>query len=71
MSPIQFQKQLRLQEARRLLLDEDNDAAQAAFQVGHEDAAQFNREYKRHFGLPPERDVERLRSNAVATARQR
>ncbi len=62
MSPLQFQKQLRLQEARRLMLDEALDAAQAGFQVGYEDAAQFNREYKRKFGLPPKRDAERLRT---------
>ncbi|QDT64682.1 AraC family transcriptional regulator [Calycomorphotria hydatis] len=68
MSPLQFQKQLRLQEARRLLLDEHNDAAQAGFRVGYEDAAQFSREYKRHFGLPPKRDADRLRSKEVETA---
>lgn len=61
MSPLQFQKTLRLQEARRLMLDEDNDAAEAAFKVGYEDAAQFNREYKRQFGMPPKRDIERIR----------
>ena len=64
MSPLQFQKQLRLQEARRLLLCEDLDAASVAFRVGYYDAAQFNREYKRLFGLPPMRDVERLRESA-------
>jgi AraC-like DNA-binding protein len=69
MSPLQFQKQLRLQEARRLLLDENNDAAQAGFCVGYEDAAQFSREYKRHFGLPPKRDAERLRSAALTAAK--
>ncbi len=63
MSPLQFQKQLRLQEARRLLFDENNDAAQAGFRVGYEDAAQFNREYKRQFGLPPKRDVDRVRNS--------
>lgn len=64
MSPLQFQKQLRLQEARRLLLCEDLDAASVAFRVGYYDAAQFNREYKRLFGLPPMRDVERVRESA-------
>jgi AraC-like DNA-binding protein len=61
MSPLQFQKQLRLQEARRLMLSEDFDAAQAGFRVGYEDASHFNREYKRHFGKPPMQDVEQLR----------
>lgn len=61
MSPLQFQKQLRLQEARRLMLGENLDAASAAYRVGYDDASHFNREYKRLFGLPPMRDVERLR----------
>lgn len=61
MSPLQFQKQLRLQEARRLMLGEHLDAASAAYRVGYDDASHFNREYKRLFGLPPMRDVERLR----------
>ena len=62
MSPLQFQKQLRLQEARRLLLVEDVDAATAGYRVGYEDATQFKKEYKRFFGEPPMRDVERLRA---------
>jgi len=53
MSPIQFQKQLRLQEARRLLLAKSTDAADVAFQVGYESPSQFSREYVRMFGLPP------------------
>jgi AraC-like DNA-binding protein len=61
MSPLQFQKQLQLQEARRLLLAEDLDAATAGYRVGYNDASHFNREYKRLFGRPPMRDVERLR----------
>jgi AraC-like DNA-binding protein len=61
MSPLQFQKQLRLQEARRLLLGENLDAASAGHRVGYDDASQFSREYKRLFGHPPMRDVERLR----------
>ena len=61
LSPAQFQKQLRLQEARRLLLSERQDAASAGFRVGYEDASHFNRDYKRFFGEPPVRDVERLR----------
>jgi AraC-like DNA-binding protein len=64
MSPLQFQKQIRLQEARRLLLGEDMDAASAAFRVGYEDASHFSREYKRLFGEPPMRDVVRLRTAA-------
>ena len=61
MSPLQFQKHLRLQEARRLLLGEDLDAASAGYRVGYDDAVHFNREYKRLFGTPPMRDVARLR----------
>jgi len=64
MSPLQFQKLLRLQEARRLLLGEDLDAATAGYRVGYEDPSQFNREYKRQFGEPPLRDVGRLRAAA-------
>lgn len=66
MSPLQFQKQLRLQEARRLMLSENLDAAEAGYRVGYDDASHFNREYKRHFGEPPVRDVERLRVLAGA-----
>lgn len=66
MSPLQFQKQLRLQEARRLLLVQGLDAASAGYRVGYDDASHFNREYKRLFGLPPMRDVERLRETAAA-----
>ena len=62
MSPLQFQKQLRLQEARRLLLGEALDAASAAYRVGYQDASHFNREYKSLFGVPPMRDVQRLRA---------
>jgi AraC-like DNA-binding protein len=61
MSPLQFQKQLRLQEARRLMLGERLDAASAGYRVGYDDASHFNREYKRLFGAPPMRHVERLR----------
>lgn len=68
MSPLQFQKQLRLQEARRLLLNERHDAASAGFQVGYEDASHFNRDYKRLFGEPPMRDVERWRETALTGA---
>ena len=68
MSPLQFQKQLRLQEARRLMLDEHLDAASAGYRVGYDDAAHFNREYKRLFGVPPMRDVHRLRAAARESA---
>ncbi|ASS92554.1 AraC family transcriptional regulator [Peribacillus simplex] len=61
MSPIQFQKQLRLQEARSLLLSESADAADVAFQVGYESPSQFSREYSRMFGLPPIEDIKHLK----------
>lgn len=63
MSPVQFQKQLRLQEARRLMLGEDMDVAGAGFRVGYEDPSYFSREYKKLFGAPPQRDIAALRSN--------
>lgn len=66
MSPLQYQKRLRLQEARRLLLGEALDAASAAYRVGYQDASHFNREYKSLFGVPPMRDVQRLRETARA-----
>jgi AraC-like DNA-binding protein len=65
MSPLQFQKQIRLQEARRLMLTENFDAASAAYRVGYNDASHFNREYKSLFGVPPMRDVQRLRETVV------
>jgi AraC-like DNA-binding protein len=65
LSPLQFQKRLRLQEARRLLLDEALDAKSSAYRVGYQDASHFNREYKSLFGLPPMRDVQRLREAAL------
>ena len=68
MSPLQFQKQMRLQEARRLMLGEDLDAAGAGRRVGYGDASQFTREYKQLFGAPPARDVERLREAAMESA---
>lgn len=61
LSPLQFQKQLRLREARRLMLTERIDAANAAFEVGYESPSQFNREYNRLFGAPPLRDITKLR----------
>jgi AraC-like DNA-binding protein len=64
LSPLQYQKQLRLREARRLMLSEQLDAATAAFQVGYESPSQFSREYNRTFGAPPLRDVVKLRQSA-------
>ncbi|NJL89365.1 MAG: AraC family transcriptional regulator [Coleofasciculaceae cyanobacterium SM2_1_6] len=61
MSPLQYQKQLRLLEARRLMLAENSDASKAAYQVGYESPSQFSREYSRMFGAPPIRDIEQLR----------
>jgi AraC-like DNA-binding protein len=68
MSPLQFQKRMRLQAARRLMLGEHLDAAGAGFRVGYGDASQFSREYKRLFGAPPMRDVERLREGTRESA---
>ncbi len=62
MSPLQYQKQLRLHAARQRMLMNGLDAASAAFEVGYESASQFNREYSRFFGQPPMRDVRTLRS---------
>lgn len=62
MSPLQYQKQLRLQEARRLLLSEALDAGTASRRVGYGSATQFSRDYRRFFGNPPMQDVERLRA---------
>lgn len=64
LSPLQFQKQLRLREARRLMLAEHMDAATAAFQVGYESPSQFSREYNRLFGAPPLRDITNLRQSS-------
>ena len=63
MSPLQFQKQLRLHTARQNMLTQELDAASAAFAVGYESPSQFNREYKRFFGTPPMRDVQALRAS--------
>ena len=70
MSPLQFQKHLRLQEARRLMLGEGLDAASAGYRVGYSDASHFTREYKRLFGAPPMRDVEQMREGASTSVRQ-
>ncbi len=61
MSPMQFQKQLRLHEARRLMLTEGLEAAAAAHRVGYESPSQFSREYRRLFGAPPRREIETVR----------
>ena len=68
MSPLQFQKHTRLQEARRLMFGEDVYAASAGLRVGYEDASYFNREYKSVFGAPPMRDVQQLRAAAATNA---
>jgi AraC-like DNA-binding protein len=68
LSPLQFQKQLRLIEARRLMLAEGANSSSAAFAVGYESVPQFTREYRRMFGLPPVRDIEAARSMAAAAA---
>jgi AraC-like DNA-binding protein len=66
MSPLQYQKQLRLQEARRLILIQGSDAASAGHQVGYESPSQFSREYSRLFGAPPLRDANRLKATPGA-----
>jgi AraC-like DNA-binding protein len=63
MTPLEYQKQLRLQEARRLMLSGGTTAGSAGFAVGYESPSQFNREYARLFGAPPRRDIERLQAN--------
>jgi AraC-like DNA-binding protein len=63
MSPLQYQKQLRLQEARRLMLADGLDASAAGYRVGYESPSQFSREYSRQFGAPPSRDLARLRQS--------
>jgi AraC-like DNA-binding protein len=67
MSPLQYQKQLRLQTARQRMLTDGLDAASAAFAVGYESASQFNREYSRLFGQPPIRDVRTARLNGTSS----
>lgn len=69
MTPLEYQKQLRLQEARRLMLIDGATAGTAGFAVGYESPSQFSREYRRMFGAPPRQDIERLRATpAVAMA---
>ena len=65
MTPVQYQKQLRLHEARRLMLTDRHDAASAAHRVGYESPSQFSREYRRLFGAPPARDVAHLRETSL------
>jgi AraC-like DNA-binding protein len=70
MSPLQYQKQLRLTEARRLMLTEHLDASTAAFRVGYESASQFSREYRRLFGAPPAKDIAGQRRPVLAEPRE-
>jgi AraC-like DNA-binding protein len=64
-SPLQYQKWLRLNEARRLMLTENQDATTAALEVGYESASQFSREYSRLFGAPPLKDITNLRQETA------
>lgn len=66
LTPLQFQKQMRLQEARSRMLGQDIDVSTAALRVGYESPSQFSREYRRHFGEPPARDIARLRASLDA-----
>jgi transcriptional regulator GlxA family with amidase domain len=66
MTPLQYQKQLRLLEARRRMLAEEVNVESAAFAVGYESPSQFSREYARMFGTPPKRDVQHLRATTSA-----
>jgi AraC-like DNA-binding protein len=68
MSPLQFQKKLRLHEARRLMLSEGLEAASASYRVGYESPSQFSREYSRMFGTSPRADVGKLRSEQQVPA---
>ena len=65
LSPIQFQKQIRLQKSRLLLLTGADDVATVGYRAGYDSTSQFSREYRRQFGLPPGRDAARLRAGAV------
>jgi AraC-like DNA-binding protein len=70
MSPLQFQKRLRLYEAQRLMLTEDKSAETVAFAVGYKSPSQFNREYKRQFGEPPHKDINRLCESATVAGNE-
>ena len=67
MSPLQYQKLLRLQRARERMLMDGVDATSAAYEVGYESVSQFNREYGRFFGQPPMRDIKALRTANIVT----
>jgi transcriptional regulator GlxA family with amidase domain len=67
MSPLQYQKQVRLLEARKMLMSSDAEAAIVAYEVGYESPSQFSREYRRLFGAPPLKDAEQLRRQPVAS----
>ena len=66
MSPLQYQKQLRLQEARRLMVSDRLDASKAGYKVGYDNPSHFSRDYKKHFGEAPWRDAEVLRGLTTA-----
>lgn len=68
MSPLQYQKWLRLNEARRLMLNEHLDVSSASYQVGYESPSQFSREYSRVFGMPPKKDITKLRETHMSGA---
>lgn len=68
MSPLQYQKQLRLQAARQRMLTDGMDVTHAAYEVGYESVSQFSREYSRFFGQPPMRDIKTLRDGKVVAA---
>jgi AraC-like DNA-binding protein len=68
MGPLQYQKQLRLQEARRLMLSGSMDATTAALEVGYQSPSQFSREYRRLFGLPPLKDIKAVRKSSASGA---
>jgi AraC-like DNA-binding protein len=69
MTPIQYQKQIRLQEARARLIADPHDVAGVAFAVGYESPSQFSREYRRRFGVPPGKDAEQLRAASAVSGR--